>query len=156
MRDYKFRGIIKGNEQETLHHHKWFYGDLVRELSTGRTFILDISHIFIVEAPFDTLGLEVIPETVGQFTGLHDKNGVEIYEGDIVQERGLRETWTLSRRDELSERKHVVTWCDYDLQWCGELIEDDEDYELDTRGLSFLERKYTLEVIGNIHEEVEE
>jgi hypothetical protein len=41
-----------------------------------------------------------------------------------------------------------------EIKFRGKPIEDVEDYEVDTRNLSFLARKYTLEIIGNIHDEV--
>ena len=70
MREIKFRG-------KRLDNGEWIEGDLLR--------MLDHWFIFPDPAPEGIDKYAVDPATVGQFTGLKDKNGKEIYEGDVIR-----------------------------------------------------------------------
>ena len=128
MRTIKFRG-------KSILTDEWFYGDLVHSADKKRTGILVNDKDSYDEC-------EVVPETVGQFTGLMDKNGKEIYEGDIVE-------W------EEDNRKYVVKF------WEGMFYASVKEYNEGIFGGFPLhaftqgDEGYRCEIVGNIHDNTE-
>lgn len=121
MREFLFRGKRTDN------------GEWVK---CSETYIRDGDGIWLSDENLNVV--TVIPETVGQYTGLTDKNGVKIFEGDIV-------------RYDVNYHDMVIS---YGVEnWGGWLYEDMDDnmqaysiYEFCLKDIA---------VVGNIHDNPE-
>lgn len=116
MREILFRG-------KSVYDNKWVQGDL-NHYHTG-------SGVFIAKREEGDFCERVIPETVGQYTGLTDKNGKKIFEGDIVKTNNLF---------------YVCFWDDCNFEFG--LKNNKEDF-----GIAYA--PHDIEVIGNIHDNPE-
>ena len=124
MREILFRG-------KTVCDGDWIYGGITWNPSKKEVFI----HTEWDEG-------KVIPETVGQFTGLTDKNGIKIFEGDVVK--------FIDIDFDGSERKAVGV-----MAWNRKAANFDivkGTYRLDFHYPTLFEE---IEVIGNVHDNPE-
>lgn len=117
MREILFRG-------QTIYKSKnnaWYKGSLITE-SEGAKIVYDTT---------DKNGWEyVIPKTVGQYTGLKDKNGNKIFEGDVLRVLAGVEAYGVY---------------EFDMNIAVK----------DIRDLTMFENADTLEIVGNIHDNPE-
>ena len=117
-REIKFRG-------KEFPNNNWIFASAYDQ--ENEIFIIDFANV------------AVIGETVGQFTGLKDIDGNEIFEGDIIQ--------NVDSDDEEIYSIVMIGDC-----WCGLISGGSPDSDEDAQPLGWLLDNAAFKVIGNIHD----
>lgn len=130
MREILFRGKNKVDGE-------WSIGSLTHDTKYGNCFIEVCVHQGICE--------EVIPETVGQYTGLTDKRGKKIFEGDIIK----------YRHHDINEKAVIRYGAPENRYTMYGWYLDDNQGNTAFRLSEYFIKDYNCQVIGNIYDNPE-
>lgn len=126
MREIKFRGF-------SIYSNKWYYGSLV---NPGEGYYI-LEHVENNTYKYD----KVDKDSIGQYTGLKDKDGKEIYEGDILK----------YKRNDISEENFKLYWNEENSAFYMQNILYPNDDDIAVKYY----RIENFEIIGNIFENKE-
>ena len=139
-REILFRG-------KRMDNGEWVVGDLVHNYWIGGEQFLNTAIRYLVNDIY-SFPIAVYPDTIGQFTGLTDKNGIKIFEGDIVKwghvDGGREKPIRIAEvKINPSLQFDIVS---HEMNFLG------QNKVFDYGSFIYKDTKKWLEVIGNIHD----
>ena len=137
MRDYLFRG-------KRIDNGEWVEGCGIIATENWVSIFTVIDNID--ENSSEVNEIEVIPETVGQYTGLTDKNGKKIFEGDIVLVPYIDPIFKCAWNDTSPCERAIVKYCNG--MFYVEYIESGDKFTLSAVD-------GYMKIIGNIYDNPE-
>jgi len=131
---YLFRG-------KRMDNGEWAQGGYVFVTTADDSRHLGDTHLIYPDAP----SVRVYPDTLGQCTGLRDKNGALIFEGDVLERAGI------------GAGKYLAEWQDHSGRYLGVSCKRMNPKNDGTRWIVYLSDTENghYEVVGNIHDNPE-